>query len=64
MGRVLVEGGGTLARAFLEQGLADEAHLFWSEQPAGGVALSLSMPSSWSQTQCIHWPGGTWCVWR
>jgi diaminohydroxyphosphoribosylaminopyrimidine deaminase/5-amino-6-(5-phosphoribosylamino)uracil reductase len=64
MGRVLVEGGGTLARAFLEQGLADEAHLFWSDQAAGGLPLSLALPANWKQTHCAPWPGGTWRVWR
>ncbi|HJW73644.1 MAG TPA: bifunctional diaminohydroxyphosphoribosylaminopyrimidine deaminase/5-amino-6-(5-phosphoribosylamino)uracil reductase RibD [Geothrix sp.] len=64
MGRVLVEGGGTLAKAFLEQGLADEAHLFWSDQAAGGPPLSLALPAHWKQIQCAPWPGGTWRVWR
>ena len=64
MGRVLVEGGGILAGAFLELGLVDEAHLFWSHQAAGGAPLSLSMPASWVQTDRATWPSGTWRVWR
>jgi diaminohydroxyphosphoribosylaminopyrimidine deaminase/5-amino-6-(5-phosphoribosylamino)uracil reductase len=64
MGRVLVEGGGSLAGAFLEQGLVDEAHLFWSDQAAGGPPLSLVFPSNWKQTHTATWPGGTWRIWR
>ena len=46
VGRVLVEGGGTLARAFLEQGLADDWHRCRMEAPAGVPALQLEPRAS------------------
>lgn len=64
VGRVLVEGGGTLAAAFLVLGLVDEFHRFQSETPALGPALSLPLPPTWRQFASAHWPGGRWEVWR
>ncbi len=64
VGRVLVEGGGTLVRAFLDQGLGDDFHRFQSETPAGGNPLDISLPAAWRPLAGAHWPGGHWEVWR
>jgi diaminohydroxyphosphoribosylaminopyrimidine deaminase/5-amino-6-(5-phosphoribosylamino)uracil reductase len=64
VGRVLVEGGGTLAQAFLEQDLVDEFHRFQSEAPAGGTPLALPLPAAWALRAKGRWPGGRWEVWR
>jgi diaminohydroxyphosphoribosylaminopyrimidine deaminase/5-amino-6-(5-phosphoribosylamino)uracil reductase len=64
VGRVLVEGGGTLAAAFLSQGLVDEFHRFQSELPAHGPALALSLPAAWRLEAAAHWLSGRWEVWR
>lgn len=64
VGRVLVEGGGTLAQAFLEQDLVDEFHRFQSERPAGGTPIPLALPPTWSLRATGRWPGGRWEVWR
>ncbi|WP_306590766.1 bifunctional diaminohydroxyphosphoribosylaminopyrimidine deaminase/5-amino-6-(5-phosphoribosylamino)uracil reductase RibD [Geothrix sp. 21YS21S-4] len=64
VGRVLVEGGGSLVRDFLDQGLADEFHCFRSDAPAGGTPLDLPLPSSWERRAVARWPGGRWEVWR
>lgn len=63
-GRVLVEGGGTLVRAFLDLGLADEFHRFCSDQPAGGTPLDLVVPHPWQLRAQARWSGGRWEVWR
>jgi len=63
-GRVLVEGGGDLARAFLDQGLADEFHRFQAQAPAGGPAVLLALPAVWHLQASAGWPGGHWEVWR
>ena len=64
VGRVLVEGGGTLVRAFLDQGLGDEFHRFQSEVPAGGPPLELPFPPPWRLRTRARWAGGSWEVWR
>ena len=64
VGRVLVEGGGTLASAFLALGLVDEFHRFQSDQLALGPRLSLPLPSLWSPVAAARWPTGRWEVWR
>ena len=64
VGRVLVEGGGALTEAFLDQELADEFHLFRAEVPAGGPRVSLHLPSTWGLQAAAGWPGGRWEVWR
>ncbi|HEX9009521.1 MAG TPA: bifunctional diaminohydroxyphosphoribosylaminopyrimidine deaminase/5-amino-6-(5-phosphoribosylamino)uracil reductase RibD [Holophagaceae bacterium] len=64
VGRVLVEGGGDLARAFLDQGLADEFHRFQAEAPAGGPPVLLNLPAAWRLQGSADWPGGRWEVWR
>jgi len=64
VGRVLVEGGGTLAQAFLALGLVDEFHRFQSLHPAGGPQLSLLLPKKWNNMASVAWPGGRWEAWR
>lgn len=64
VGRVLVEGGGTLAGGFLAQGLVDEFHRFQSDAPAAGPALLLPIPTSWRMGVAARWPTGRWEVWR
>jgi len=63
-GRVLIEGGGTLATAFLAQGLVDEFHRFQSLAPAGGSPVHLPLRDSWRLQASAAWPGGHWDVWR
>lgn len=64
VGRVLVEGGATLAQAFLRQGLVDEWHRFQMEVPAGGPAPRLDLPAAWAPRARAAFPGGAWEVWR
>lgn len=64
VGRVLVEGGGTLALAFLSQGLVDEFHRFQSDTPALGPALALPLPADWTLSASARWPTGRWEIWR
>ena len=64
VGRVLVEGGGTLAAAFLSQGLVDEFHRFQSDLPALGPARVLPMPKTRHLEVSARWPAGRWEVWR
>jgi diaminohydroxyphosphoribosylaminopyrimidine deaminase/5-amino-6-(5-phosphoribosylamino)uracil reductase len=64
VGRVLVEGGGTLLQAFLSQGLGDEFHRFQSDQPVGGTPLILGLPPTWHLRASAQWPGGRWDVLR
>jgi diaminohydroxyphosphoribosylaminopyrimidine deaminase/5-amino-6-(5-phosphoribosylamino)uracil reductase len=64
IGRVLVEGGGTLVQAFLDQGLGDEFHRFQSHHPAGGPPLTLTLPAVWQVRSQAHWGQGHWEVWR
>ncbi|HJV49052.1 MAG TPA: bifunctional diaminohydroxyphosphoribosylaminopyrimidine deaminase/5-amino-6-(5-phosphoribosylamino)uracil reductase RibD [Geothrix sp.] len=64
VGRVLVEGGGTLAAGFLDQGLVDEFHRFQSERPATGPMLPLRLPAAWILSASARWPTGRWEVWR
>lgn len=62
VGRVLVEGGGQVAEAFLREGLVDEFHRFQSDHPAGGKALSLAVPSLWHLQHEVPYEGGRWQV--
>ncbi len=64
VGRLLVEGGGTLARACLAEGLVDEFHRFQGGRPAGGCPLDLHLSPSWRLRIQAAFPGGTWDVWR
>ena len=62
--RVLVEGGGRLAEAFLAQGLVDEFHRFQSDQPAGGRPLFRNLEGNWRTLSRVPYPGGRWEVLR
>jgi len=64
VGRVLVEGGGTLAGGFLSQGLVDEFHRFQSDLPACGPELILPIPTTWCLQASARWSTGRWEVWR
>jgi len=64
VGRVLVEGGGTLASGFLAQGLVDEFHRFQSDLPALGQQLSLPLSNTWSRAAKARWATGSWEIWR
>ena len=64
VGRLLVEGGGTVAQAFFQEGLADEFHRFQSDRPVGGRPVSLAVPSAWSLRAEATFPGGRWQVFR
>ncbi len=64
VGRLLVEGGGSVASAFLQEGLADEFHRFQADHPMGGSPLSLVLPSTWSLRAEATFPGGSWQVLR
>jgi len=64
VGRVLVEGGPSLAQALMHQRLVDEYHEFRSDTPSGGPPLALSPPRSWKLHSQTGWPGGTWRIWR
>jgi diaminohydroxyphosphoribosylaminopyrimidine deaminase / 5-amino-6-(5-phosphoribosylamino)uracil reductase len=64
VGRVLVEGGGTIASGFLAQDLVDEFHCFQSDLPAGGPALGLPIPAVWRLEVTARWPTGSWEVRR
>ena len=64
VGRVLVEGGGTLLQGFLDLGLADEFHRFQSDLRAGGTPLVLTLPPTWVIRAGARWPGGRWEVLR
>jgi diaminohydroxyphosphoribosylaminopyrimidine deaminase / 5-amino-6-(5-phosphoribosylamino)uracil reductase len=60
IGRLLVEGGATLTRAFLEEDLADELHWFTGPQPLGGSAVHLDMTRSWHPRAKLEFLGSTW----
>ncbi len=62
--RLLVEGGGTLAEAFLKQGLVDEYHRFQAEQPAGGAPIDDRRTQDWLVQARAAWEHGTWEVRR
>ena len=64
VGRVLVEGGGTLANAFLTQGLVDEFQRFQSDLPAHGLPLSIPLSVGWNLVASARWPTGRWEIWR
>lgn len=60
VGRMLVEGGPTLARELLAQGLVDEFHRFQSDQPAGGSPALPDLPTTWAPRALATFPGGRW----
>jgi diaminohydroxyphosphoribosylaminopyrimidine deaminase/5-amino-6-(5-phosphoribosylamino)uracil reductase len=62
VGRVLFEGGGTLARQLLEEDLADEFHRFTIMTPVGGEPLSLGLARLPTVRARVPFPGGNWEV--
>jgi diaminohydroxyphosphoribosylaminopyrimidine deaminase/5-amino-6-(5-phosphoribosylamino)uracil reductase len=60
LGRVLVEGGPALLRAFLAEGLADELHRFTGPQPSGGSPVHLDMTPPWPPRAKVDFLGSTW----
>jgi diaminohydroxyphosphoribosylaminopyrimidine deaminase/5-amino-6-(5-phosphoribosylamino)uracil reductase len=60
VGRVLFEGGGTVARQLLEQDLVDEFHRFVAFEPAGGKVLSLDLAGLPRTQARIPFPAGIW----
>lgn len=60
VGRVLFEGGGTLAQQLLEQDLVDVFHAFRSESPAGGPILDLNLSHLSDTHQAARFQDGTW----
>jgi diaminohydroxyphosphoribosylaminopyrimidine deaminase/5-amino-6-(5-phosphoribosylamino)uracil reductase len=62
VGRVLFEGGGTLARQVLEQDLVDEFHEFRSVHPAGGRSLDLDLGGIPAIRAQVRYPGGSWII--
>jgi len=62
VGRVLFEGGGTVARQLLEQDLVDEFHRFVAFEPAGGAPLQLDLTGLPRARARIPFPTGLWEV--
>lgn len=66
VGRVMLEGGPHLAEAFLAANLVDEAHLFRTPQPMGGLRVNLYGASDWMLRSRLPWnlngTTGTWDV--
>ncbi len=62
LGRVLFEGGGTLATQLLEQGLVDEFHRFSVERPLGGSPLALDLQTLPALQARWDFQGGVWEV--
>jgi len=62
LGRVLFEGGATVARSLLAQGLVDTFHRFQSTQPAGGAPVPLGGLEDFHLQAQATWPSGTWDV--
>ncbi|HXC16794.1 MAG TPA: bifunctional diaminohydroxyphosphoribosylaminopyrimidine deaminase/5-amino-6-(5-phosphoribosylamino)uracil reductase RibD [Holophagaceae bacterium] len=64
VGRVLVEGGGRVAEAFLQEGLVDEFHRFQSDRSMGGKPLILNLSPAWRMPAEASFTGGRWQVLR
>lgn len=63
VGRVLFEGGGSLAQQLLSQDLVDVFHHFEAAQPAGGPSVPLQGGGAPLVLQTrAKFPGGTWHV--
>jgi len=62
VGRVLFEGGATLATRLLEEGLVDDYHQFTADRPLGGSPLLLNL-SELPNIRTLHtFPGVTWNI--
>jgi diaminohydroxyphosphoribosylaminopyrimidine deaminase / 5-amino-6-(5-phosphoribosylamino)uracil reductase len=62
VGRVLFEGGATVARQLLEQDLVDEFHRFVTFKPAGGEILQLELSGLPRTRVRVAFDEGTWEV--
>ena len=62
VGRVLLEGGPTLAQRALAEGLVDEFHRFSSDQPAGGPPVLGHQADHFQLRTSTPFPGGSWDV--
>ena len=62
VGRVLFEGGPTLAKRALAEGLVDEFHRFTSDQPAGGPPVLGREAGHFLLHTSTPFPGGHWDV--
>jgi diaminohydroxyphosphoribosylaminopyrimidine deaminase/5-amino-6-(5-phosphoribosylamino)uracil reductase len=60
VGRVLFEGGATLAQQLLDQDLVDVFHAFRSDSPAGGPALDLDLNRLPNTRQVSRFSNGVW----
>ena len=60
VGRVLFEGGATLAARLLDQGLVDEFHRFEGHCHPGGVPLNLNTKDLSRFNGHFPFPGGAW----
>lgn len=60
--RLLVEGGGTLVRHFLDEDLVDEFHIFRAECPAGGEPLHLPLNEGWKERASVDFKDAVWCA--
>jgi diaminohydroxyphosphoribosylaminopyrimidine deaminase/5-amino-6-(5-phosphoribosylamino)uracil reductase len=62
VGRVLVEGGRTLAERLLAQGWVDELHLFRSTADLGGTPVALGSAALIPPRTTVAFPGGVWTL--
>lgn len=62
IGRVLFEGGGTLAARLLEEDLVDEFHRFRSDGASGGNPLTLNLSHLTHLRTQVPFAGGFWEV--
>ncbi len=64
VGRVLLEGGPTLAGQALAEGLVDVFHRFRADRPAGGPPVALGPRALGHRLASASFSGGAWEVWR
>ena len=64
VGRVLVEGGPTLAQRLVAQGWVDELHAFQTLTAAGGTPVAVGDWLSRPPRVQTAFPGGTWSIWE
>lgn len=64
VGRVLVEGGATLAQRLVSQGWVDEIHLFRNHLPMDGRVVNLGLPLNQAWVGAASFPGGNWNIAR
>lgn len=64
VGRVLVEGGATLAERLVAQGWVDEVHLFRNHLPMHGTVVRLGLSGDQPWVRAATFPEGTWEIAR